>query len=132
MTSERRETAPAFCETAGAQPCVIMSQVATYYLGVNDIARELGLSRSAVNGMREHFRGYFPEPDAWTGVDELEPGKGPEDPPKVKVPEDPRDNPRANGKSVPGWLPERLKEIRRIRDEVMPGAGTRSDLKDRS
>jgi len=41
--------------------------------------------------------------------------------------EDPRENPRENSRSMPGWLPSRLGEIRAWRDG-MPGAGARTDL----
>lgn len=97
-----------------------MSPMAEYYLSQADIARELGVSNEAVRGWRKRYpRGSahpFPEPDSWTGVDEVPDGPG-------DVPEDPRENPRENSRSVPGWLPSRLPAIRAWRDG-MPGSGT--------
>lgn len=98
------------------EPCSV-AQVATYYLSQTDIARELGISRTTVASMRERYPG-FPGPDAWIGAGDGIPGEG----------ADPRENPQENGKSTPGWLPERLEEIRRFRAEAMPGPGARTDL----
>jgi hypothetical protein len=107
-----------------------MFPVAVYYLSQADIARELKVSNEAVRTWRKRYpKGSehpFPEPDSWTGVDEV-----PKDAHgKVKVPaapEDPRVNPRENSRSVPGWRMERLDGIKEWR-KGMPGAGSRTDL----
>ena len=94
-----------------------MTPMAVYYLSQTDVARELEVSPDAVRGWRKRYpRGSahpFPEPDSWTGVDE--------------VTADPRENPRENSRSMPGWLPSRLAEIKTWRDG-MPGSGARTDL----
>lgn len=94
-----------------------MSRAPACYLSQTDVARELGVSPDAVRGWRKRYprgsRHPFPEPDAWTGIDE--------------VPQDPRENPRENSRSMPGWMPSRIGEIRAWRDG-MPGAGARTDL----
>lgn len=94
-----------------------MFPVAEYYLSQADIAARLGVSNEAVRTWRKRYHqgsGHpFPEPDSWTGIDEL-----PED---GGVP-DARVNPRENSRSVPGWLPSRLPAIRAWRDG-MPGSG---------
>jgi hypothetical protein len=92
-----------------------MSGVAVYFLSQTDIARELGVSPDAVRLWRKRHAD-FPEPDAWIGLDEA-PGEG----------VDARENPRANARSMPGWLPSRLPEIRAWR-ESLPGQGARTDL----
>ena len=109
---------------AAAEPRNI-TPVADYYMSQADIARELGVSNETVRLWRKRNpRGSsrpFPEPDSWTGVDEVEerPGKAPRVP---GLPEDPRENPRENSRSVPGWLPSRLPEIRAWQ-AGMPGSG---------
>lgn len=94
-----------------------MFPMTEYYLSQADIAREMGVSNEAVRGWRKRYPAGsphpFPEPDSWTGVDQ--------------VPGDARVNPRDNSRSVPGWLSTRLAEIRAWRDG-MPGPGTRTDL----
>ena len=94
-----------------------ITPMAEYYLSQADVARELGVSSEAVRLWRKRNPDGsprpFPEPDSWTGVDE--------------VPADPRVNPRENSRSVPGWRRSRLDEIREWR-RGMPGAGTRTDL----
>ena len=75
----------------------------TRYLSQAAISRQLGGSRHLVGTLRNRWKDTptpFPEPDAWTGDDEDE------------------DNERA----VPGWLPERMPEIRRWKDSL-PGQG---------
>lgn len=107
-----------------------MSPVADYYMSQADIARELEVSNEAVRGWRKRYHRTsshpFPEPDTWTGVDEIpKDAQG-----RVKAlaaPEDPRANPRENSRSVPGWRPERLDDIKEWR-KGMPGAGARTDL----
>jgi hypothetical protein len=97
-----------------------MSPVAAYYLSQTDLARELGVSPDAVRLWRKRnpagSERPFPEPDAWTGVDEV---------PEVGA--DGSVNPRANARSMPGWLPSRLGEVRAWRDSL-PGQGARTDL----
>lgn len=97
-----------------------MSPMAEYYLSQADLARELKVSNEAVRLWRKrHPRGSarpFPEPDSWTGVDEVTEKN------TVIPPSDVRENPRDNSRSVPGWLPSRLPEIREWRDG-MPGSG---------
>ena len=104
-----------------AGPCNV-SPVALYYLSQADVARELGISSEAVRGLRiryPHGSAHpFPEPDAWIGVDDTA---------EDAVRPDPRANPRGNSRSVPGWLPSRMAEIREWR-RGMPGAGARTDL----
>jgi hypothetical protein len=101
-----------------------MFPMAEYYLSQADLARELGVSNEAIRTWRKRNPDGsprpFPEPDSWTGVDEVPDGpRG--------MPEDPRANPRENSRSVPGWRASRLAEIKAWRDG-MPGPGTRTDL----
>jgi hypothetical protein len=99
--------------------------MAVYYLSQADIARELEVSNEAVRGWRKRYPAGkahpFPEPDAWTGVDEVaEEGKAP-------PPRDAGDNPRDNSRSVPGWLETRLDEIKAWR-AGMPGQAWRAGV----
>jgi transposase-like protein len=97
-----------------------MFPVAVYYLSQADIAKELGVSNEAVRTWRKRYpegsAHPFPEPDSWTGVDEVPAGEL-----------DARVNPRENSRSVPGWAPSRLAEIKAWRSG-MPGPGARTDL----
>ena len=68
-----------------------------HYLGMADIARQLGVTASAVTTWRSRYRDTptpFPAPDVEIGLD----------------------------RSIPGWRPGRMKEIRRWRD-TLPGQG---------
>ena len=72
---------------------------AARYLGQAAIARELGVTRHLVGTWRNRYRNTqtpFPEPDAI--VDE------------------------SDGRDVPGWLPERMGDIRSWRASL-PGQG---------
>ena len=76
--------------------------MAARYLSQAAIGRQLGGGRHLVATWRGRYKDTptpFPEPDAWTG-DDGEPDR-----------------------LVPGWLPERMGEIRRWRDSL-PGQGS--------
>ena len=102
-----------------------MSPMTVYYLSQADIARELEVSNEAVRLWRKRNpRGSarpFPEPDSWTGVDEVTVDEATKAV-VVKPPSDVRENPRENSRSVPGWLPSKLDAIKAWRDG-MPGSG---------
>lgn len=71
------------------------------YLGQAAIGRHLGVSRHLVGTWRNRYRDTptpFPEPDAWTGDGEND------------------------DKAIPGWLPERMDEIRAWKASL-PGQG---------
>ena len=73
---------------------------AARYLGQAAIARELGVTRHLVGTWRNRYRNTqtpFPEPDAI--VDE------------------------SDGRDVPGWLPERIGDIRSWRHRPVRGRG---------
>lgn len=61
-----------------------MTGMATRYLSQNDIARLLGAARHMVNVWRSRHKD-FPKPDVEVGI---------------------------GSRSVPGWLPERMDEIK--------------------
>ncbi len=72
---------------------------AARYLGQAAIAREMGVTRDLVATWRSRYRGTrtpFPEPDAIVG--------------------------ESAGRDVPGWLPERMGDIRAWRASL-PGQG---------
>lgn len=74
------------------------------YLGQAAIARQLGVTRHLVGTWRSRYRDTstpFPGPDAWTGDGE------------------------DDDKAVPGWLPERMDEIRAWKASL-PGQGAGS------
>lgn len=87
-----------------------------YFLSQTDLARELGVTPDAIRLWRKRYPS-FPEPDAWTGLDQVPDGDA-----------DARENPRENSRSVPGWLPGRLEEVKRWRAVGMSGQGARGDL----
>lgn len=75
----------------------VLSMETARYLGMADIAREFGVTASAVTTWRSRYRGTptpFPAPDVEIGLD----------------------------RGIPGWLPERIGEIRQWRDSL-PGQG---------
>ena len=71
------------------------------YLGQAEVARRLGVTRHLVGTWRNRYRDTptpFPEPDAWIGGIEYV------------------------DKAIPGWLPERMGEIRAWKASL-PGQG---------
>lgn len=100
-----------------------MFHMTEYYLSQADIGRHFGVGSEAVRGWRNRYAD-FPVPDAWIGVDEM--------PENAKAVPDARKNPRANSRSMPGWLPSSLKSdgaIQKWYDTHEFRPGQRTDLK---
>jgi hypothetical protein len=75
----------------------VLSMETAHYLGMADIARQLGVTASAVTTWRNRYSGTpapFPAPDVEIGLD----------------------------RGIPGWLPGRVDEIRQWR-KSLPGQG---------